>query len=798
MNQSQFFELSILSFFVVFSISVQSSGLGVSVSEFAPGSVIVKFDNASSAKEFFDTFLVKGMRTPAVIGRHAVRSTNYLGKPIVARSPSSGGSSRSPSSPTVAQDPLANAYELKLGLGADVLAAVNAYSKKKGVVYAEPDYLYEATVQPNDPQFGSQWAFASNPLITREGWDIETGDPSVIIAILDTGIDYNHPDLAQNIYNNPAEVQGNGVDDDSNNYTDDYFGWNFAYGNSNTLDDNGHGTAVAGIAAAVSNNGVGVAGTCWRCKLMPVKVLNSAGSGYSSRIAQGVIYSVDKGARVISMSLSSHYSSFTLQSAIDYAVQRGRFVVAAAGNENSQIREYPGAYYYVAAVGATTQSGQRAFFSNYGDWVDLAAPGEIVLSTSRGGTYGYYDGTSVSVPFVSGLGGLIFSKNPSFSGGDVRVIIEESATPIVTDKPLGRGLINVYAALQRPRPEALPPYLLSYSPVENTISLPYNELTFNYSPTGEDTYVLRVNDVLFSGLAQDHNYDWVTYNWLWNDGPVPPFPPWVSIGKAYWLYKARLADLGTTNYVGLYASDGTLVSARIWRLTIEPSRYVSVFVKFSDGSLLEGITVNLIDAGGNVVDSQLTKKYYGSGDAVAFVRTNDINQHTVSLSYYGRLFNVTVNPRSTENVTITVPTYPIPVVVRSVGYRPISQKRHQFYVELPPQFGPSDIDFSTVRVKQLPFPPMVDDPANQGLPLDTKFNQRYFGRHAPTFFDINKNGVLDIGMQINISDYNFEACKNNIILVTMRDKYGFEFSGTGVLQLGTLTGPKNNRTCVPR
>ena len=235
---------------------------------------------------------------------------------------------------------------------------------------------------PNDPDYGQQWALSK--INAPAAWNVTTGTVTITIAILDTGIDLGHPDLATKIWTNPGEIPANGLDDDRNGKIDDVHGWHFFHSgaeNAFVQDDNGHGTHVAGIAAAAMNNGIGVAGVAWRAQIMPVKVLDEYGSGWLSDVAAGIVYASDQGAKIINVSLGGSALSQTLCDAVAYASQTtGALVVAAAGNTGGAVL-YPAACDHVPAVAATDRADQRAYFSNLGPQVDLAAPSVDIYST---------------------------------------------------------------------------------------------------------------------------------------------------------------------------------------------------------------------------------------------------------------------------------------------------------------------------------------------------------------------------------------------------------------------------------
>ncbi|MFC0189074.1 S8 family serine peptidase [Fictibacillus aquaticus] len=286
------------------------------------------------------------------------------------------------------------------------------------------------SVVPNDPGLQQQWGLQA--IRAEEAWSISPQDSlSTRIAILDTGIDTAHPDLAEKIII-------------SRNFT-----------NSPTVEDQfGHGTHVAGIAAAITNNNIGVAGVSFNnAYIMNIKVLGDSGSGDWSWLADGILFAVNNNANVINMSLGGTSQSDTVRRAIDYAVSNGVAVAAAAGNDSSNTPQYPAAYSGVISVAATNQSDQLAEFSNYGAaWVDVAAPGVEILSTTPGNSYGFLSGTSMATPFVSGLAALILTTYPDLSGTEAANVIRQSCDPISgTGELFLNGRINAEAALMLPR-----------------------------------------------------------------------------------------------------------------------------------------------------------------------------------------------------------------------------------------------------------------------------------------------------------------------------------------------------------
>ncbi len=288
--------------------------------------------------------------------------------------------------------------------------------------------------------------------------------------MIDTGVDYTHPDLSANIWANTDEIPGNGLDDDHNGYIDDTMGWSFITDANDPMDTHGHGTHLSGIIAAVGNNNQGVTGVCWQAKIMPVKALTDNGAGASDQLAQAIKYAVDNGARVINISWGGYGNSILIQDALNYAYNHNCVIVAAAGNNNTNAeRFFPGNYSQAITVAACNANDQRASFSNYGANVDVTAPGVDILSLKAkgtdmchneanivGGEYYRASGTSMATPFVSGLAALIISSDRDLTILEVEEKIIQSCEDLGTagkDVYYGYGRINASLALTLGRGE---------------------------------------------------------------------------------------------------------------------------------------------------------------------------------------------------------------------------------------------------------------------------------------------------------------------------------------------------------
>lgn len=293
---------------------------------------------------------------------------------------------------------------VKVNEGQNVQDVLQQYQSNPNVEYVEPNHEVHAFFTPNDPRYGEQYA----PQIVgaEEAWDVTQGSSDVTIAIVDTGVDYTHPDLEGKV------VKGK----------------DFIDNDDDPMDENMHGTHCAGIAAALTNNGVGIAGMAPEVTILAERVLDANGSGTLDSVAQGITHAADEGAEVISLSLGSAQGATTLEDAVNYAASKGSVVVAAAGNESTSSPSYPAYYEEAIAVAATDSNDQIASFSNYGDWVDVAAPGVNILSTVPGGGYEMASGTSMATPLVAGQAALLASQGKSAS--EIRQAIEETADEI--------------------------------------------------------------------------------------------------------------------------------------------------------------------------------------------------------------------------------------------------------------------------------------------------------------------------------------------------------------------------------
>ncbi|SEM16686.1 type VII secretion-associated serine protease mycosin [Mesobacillus persicus] len=311
------------------------------------------------------------------------------------------------------------------------------FQGKPKVDYAEPQYLLmQNSIRnanglnlPNDQYYQEEYQWNLPAIGTEQGWTISRGNEDITVAVVDTGVDLDHPDLVNRLV----------------------AGYNVLGENQHPDDDNGHGTHVAGIIASETNNREGIAGVTWYNKIMPIKAMSAEGYGTTFDISKGIIWAVDHGADVINLSLGNYKESNVLKRAIRYAYEKDVVLIAAAGNDSSQQPSYPAAYPEVISVSAVSYDGSLAGFSNYGSYINISAPGEYIPSTYFNEQYASLSGTSMAAPHVAGLAGLMKATNSNLTNKDIMSIIQNSARDLGKrgkDIQFGNGLINVNQALK--------------------------------------------------------------------------------------------------------------------------------------------------------------------------------------------------------------------------------------------------------------------------------------------------------------------------------------------------------------
>lgn len=374
--------------------------------------------------------------------------------------------------PGLQTSPLDRTFTIDVDDDASSQRMLEVLAGRPDIEYIQRNHVFQVRqTAVNDSLFDRQWGLMAINAVAA--WAISTGAPSVPVAVIDTGIDYNHPDLRFQLWINPGEdLNGNGIvdpedfnglDDDGNGFVDDIFGWdftdapNFVDGgdylerDNDPFDEHGHGTAVAGIIAAQANNRIGIAGAAPNCVVMNLRAGTSMGYLEEDDVAAAIVYAIQNGARVINMSFGDIVVTPMLRDVIRFAHEHGVVLVASAGNSASSAPHYPSGFAETISVGAISENRNLANFSNFGSTIDLVAPGVAIWSTQRNGGYGTFAGTSASAPFVSAVAGLLLSHEPELTPAQVRSRLTSSAVDLGEpgwDARFGAGLVDAAAALQ--------------------------------------------------------------------------------------------------------------------------------------------------------------------------------------------------------------------------------------------------------------------------------------------------------------------------------------------------------------
>lgn len=406
--------------------------------------------------------------------------------------------------------------------------------------YIEPNYRVSIVGTPSDTRFSEQWGMSNNGALggtadvdidAPEAWNVTTGNAQVVVGVVDTGIDYRHPDLSSNMWRNSGEIPNNGIDDDGNGIIDDIYGYNALAQNGDPLDDNNHGTHCAGVIGAVSNNNSGVAGINWNVRLMALKFLDSGGSGTMDSAISAIQYAVNMknrgvNIRVLSNSWGGSAFSQALQDAISQAESAGILFVAAAGNngtDNDVNPQYPAAYdnANIIAVAAIDRAGNLASFSNYGQTtVHVAAPGKDILSTVRDGGYAVYSGTSMATPHVSGIAALLAGKETNLSASQLKERILGTVKPLSSLNGLlvAPGMADAFNSLT----SAFTPLPPGPAPVQYATNTPTFDFDSSYGTKvliADDGYVIQDLGFNFRFYGVDYHRVVVSAN-----GRVLPIP----------------------------------------------------------------------------------------------------------------------------------------------------------------------------------------------------------------------------------------------------------------------------------
>lgn len=461
--------------FILFLIVIATNSFGQTQSETVRNQIIIKINNAN----YNEKTIHLDKRTFGITELDRVNQTNSIQR-----------------IEPIGKHQTTKTFLITFEENKDIAALCKQYSNLKEIAYAEPNYIaYSGGMEnkfntlatfPNDTYFNRQWGLYNDATLSGVGnitsdadvdmelaWDIQTGDPNMIIAIPDSGLKMNHPEIASRLWINTGEIANNGIDDDNNGLIDDINGWDWVNSDNDPADDHGHGTNVIGIIGAIPNNNNLFTGVNWNSKIMPLKVLNANNSGSYASMVNSIYYAVDNGAKVISFSIGGSSPSTTLENAINYTHTNNVSFVVCMMNFNNNTTYYPAGYSTtynnVIAVGSTNPDDTRTapFFwsttsgSNYGTHINVVAPGNYIYGLSNSSdTSGssYWGGTSQATPLVAGVVSLLYAQNSNLNPVQVRDILQSTAEDqkglpaediAGFDNYHGWGRINAYLALQQ-------------------------------------------------------------------------------------------------------------------------------------------------------------------------------------------------------------------------------------------------------------------------------------------------------------------------------------------------------------
>jgi len=432
-------------------------------------------------------------------------------------------------------------------------ALLEALKRNPQVEYAEPDYEYHGLLSPNDTHYSTA-QYAPQIMEADLAWDVTRGSPGVLVAVVDSGVDFNHPDFSPNLWwTNPGEIANNGIDDDDNGYVDDVHGYDFVHSDGDPTDDEGHGTAMTGVIAATLNNSLGIAGLAPESEILVVKVINSGNGVEVSRLGEAIIYAADQGAQIINLSLGGEMYSSTVEYGVNYAWTAGAVVVAAAGNTWSN-PFYPAAHENAIAVTGTTASDKWWTATNRGEAVDISAPAEEIFTTGwdsiSGSGYRYGDGTSFSAAHVSGVAALVLACDPTQTNAELRAVLEGSADDLYPqtypgwDQWTGHGRVNAYNALLM----ACGPF---NTPPQVTITMPLNGSVFTQGQS-----------ISFAGAASDTEDGGISGLLTWQSSLSGP----IGSGAAF----SAVLGAGTHTITASVTDSGGLADSKSIQIAVRP------------------------------------------------------------------------------------------------------------------------------------------------------------------------------------------------------------------------------------
>lgn len=533
--------------------------------------------------------------------------------------------------------------------GVSVESAAEILNSLPGVRRVYLDYVVHTAIIPNDSRFTDLWGMhntgqnygtADADIDAPEAWDLSTGSSSIIAAIIDTGVDYNHSELSANMWRNPGEIAGNNIDDDANGYIDDIYGVDIRNNDSDPMDDQGHGSHVAGTIGAKGNNGSGVAGVNWNVKIMALKTFGYDGSGYTSDAVTAYEYLIDmkqhgQNVKVVNNSWGGGDFLQPLFDAIVLAGQNGILTVCAAGN-NSQDNDvtpfYPASYntVYVISVAATTRKDNMASFSHYGlTSVDLGAPGSDILSCAPGNNYAYKSGTSMAAPHVTGSVAFLYSLFPNESPIQLKNRILQNVDPLtsLSGKCVTGGRLNLYKAAT-----AVPPV----------------DAQFSWTKNGDYTFIFTDQSTSQGGTITG-------WNWNFGDGASSTEQNPIHTYSTQGWYNVTLTVTGSGG-----STDS--ISKQAWA---GPNMPPTADFSYTAGGLVVTFTDESTDANGTIISWE-----WNFGDGGTSSLQNPVHTYTAAGTYTVTL-TVTDNENAvnstSQQVTVTAGSGQVPTYCASSG-----------------------------------------------------------------------------------------------------------------------------------
>ena len=565
---------------------------------------------------------------------------------------------------------------IKLNPGSDIDDVRTRLLKNPNVELVEYNYTLSAHLLPNDPDFTQLWGLhnigqtgglTGADIDAPEAWDVTTGNSNVVVAVIDTGVDYTHEDLAANMWVNAGEIAGNGIDDDGNGYIDDVYGYDFFNNDADPMDDVGHGTHVSGTIAGVANNGIGITGVSWNARIMALKFLSYEG-GLDSGAVSAILYATDMGATIMNNSWGGYFYSQIVKDAIADAEASGVLFVASAGNDhsdNDRSPVYPASYDLpnIITVAATDHNDLKADFSNYGaTTVDLGAPGVSIYSTVPNAGYALKEGTSMAAPHVSGAAALLLSRYPLLNYTQIksRLMLNVDQVSGMPGLTVSNGRLNIFRAIED---DTISPATINDLAV-NTIEK--FSVTLNWTASGDDNnngtphhYDLRYSNTPIDAL----NFDTAsTVDEVFANGPAGTLESFkvtnLKPGTEYYFAIKAVDNVGNSSSLSNILTVNTVPARAVFYDNFEWGSDNWEIWSWSHSVRGSPISWHLSTHRSN---SPVTALYYGDEESLTYKTTDTISGGIISIpidlttvTEAGFYFNHFLDIKRTDTATVGV------------------------------------------------------------------------------------------------------------------------------------------------